>query len=90
MPGTVWGWIFDSVGKVWRLEVNGQTVMYYNDAGSAGTFARAGFPSGLYLEDAMLVRAAAQADSAAADVPALRADFNALLAKLRAGGYLRT
>jgi len=33
-------------------------------------------------------RAAAQSDSVATDVPALVADFNALLAKLRAAGLL--
>lgn len=34
--------------------------------------------------------AAAQADSTAADVAALKADFNALLEKLRAAGLMET
>lgn len=37
-----------------------------------------------------VTRQAAQADSVAADVATLRADFNALLAKLRSAGVLAT
>lgn len=40
------------------------------------------------IDSEALPKIAAQADSVAIDVPTLVADFNALLAKLRAAGYM--
>ncbi|CAM4185804.1 hypothetical protein L1N85_11375 [Paenibacillus alkaliterrae] len=40
------------------------------------------------IDSAALPKIAAQADTTAVDLAALRVDFNALLAKLRASGYM--
>lgn len=45
---------------------------------------------GIQPELAAILAQAVQANSVAADVPTLVADFNALLAKLRAAGILST
>lgn len=47
-------------------------------------------PIALYGAGEPITQAPAQANSVAADVPALVADFNALLAKLRTAGVLNT
>lgn len=49
-----------------------------------------GTPAAAAGSTGVVTRQAAQADSVAADVAALRTDFNALLAKLRSAGILAT
>ena len=67
------------------------TVVATNPPTSAGSITR---PVALYLPDGSqaftVKKAAAQADTVAADLAALKVDFNALLAKLRTAGVIST
>lgn len=72
-------------------DITGKPATFAPTIGTTATTAKAGNyapPNAAAAVRGLVLQATAQADSAAADVPALLSDFNALLAKLRTAGVI--